>query len=67
MLTSLQQIARQRDQARFGKESLYTAMKMRSRVAAKDEGQYNAVQEAVVPRFLRRDGSQGTKGGRLRP
>jgi Ca-activated chloride channel family protein len=66
VLTSLEQIARQRDQARFGKESLYAAMKMRSRVASKDEGQYDAVQEAVVPRFLRRDGSQGTKGGRPR-
>jgi len=67
VLTSLQQIARQRDHAGFGKESLYTAMKMRSRVAAKDEGQYDAAREVAVPRFLRRDGAQGTKGGRPRP
>ncbi|MBY0437816.1 MAG: VWA domain-containing protein [Burkholderiales bacterium] len=62
VLASLEQIARQRDQARFGKESLYTAMKMRSRVAAKDEGLFDIAREAEVPRFLRRDGSQGTKG-----
>lgn len=67
VLASLQQIARQRDQARFGKESMYSAMKMRSRLAAKDEGQFDALREAVAPRFLRRDGSQGTKGGRPRP
>jgi N-methylhydantoinase A/oxoprolinase/acetone carboxylase beta subunit len=67
VLASLEQIAEQRDQARFGKESMYSAMKMRSRVASKDEGQYNSVQEAVMPRFLRRDGSQGTKGSRRQP
>lgn len=50
-------------QARFGKESLYSAMKMRSRVTSKDEQHYGTTRESDSPRFLRRDASQGTKGG----
>jgi len=67
VLATLEQIAEQRDQGRFGKESLYAAMSMRSRLASKDEGLFDVASEAVAPRFLRRNTTQGTKGSRRQP
>ena len=67
VLATLEQIAEQRDQERFGKESLYAAMSMRSRLASKDEGLFDVASEAVAPRFLRRNTTQGTKGSRRQP
>ena len=67
VLASLEQIAEERDQGRVGKESLYAAMKMRSRLAAKDEGLFNVASEAIAPNFLRRHSMQGTKGSRRQP
>ncbi len=62
VLASLNEIAQQRNQASFSKESLYSALKMRTRVAAKDEQRHGALPESAVPRFLRREGKQGKKG-----
>jgi Ca-activated chloride channel family protein len=66
VVASLRRIARRQDKARFGKESLYMATRMRSRLASKHEARYDALHEAAMPRFLRRNavlGHSGCKGG----
>ncbi len=66
VLGQLEEIAGRRDEAHFGKEAMYSALKMRSRLAAKDEAVevFAMAHEASVPRFLRRDAAQGRKSGR---
>ena len=62
VLASLGRIARQQDKGWFGKESLYIATRMRSRLVSRREARYDALQEAAMPRFLRRDTALGHKG-----
>ena len=58
VLESLGELARQRDQALFSKEALYTSRRMNTRLAAKEEF-FSAAGDLNQPAFLRRKSSQG--------
>jgi Ca-activated chloride channel family protein len=58
ILESVEEIARERDMARFSKESLYSSRKMHSRLSSKDELGATA-DEGAKASYLRRKKAQG--------
>lgn len=58
VLESLEEIARERDMARFSKESMYSSRKMHSRLSAKDELLATSDEDAKAS-YLRRKKAQG--------
>lgn len=61
-LNSLERIARRRDVEGFSKESVFSAQKMRSRLAAADDSSpWSASREATKPAYLRKKPVQGRR------
>jgi Ca-activated chloride channel family protein len=58
ILESVEEIARERDMARFSKESLYSSRKMHSRLSTKDEVMSMSAESAKAS-YLRRKKAQG--------
>ena len=62
IVVELRQLARRRDEAMFAKESRYTAQRMTSRLASRDEMVQSL--NAPVPDFIRRKRAQGKRDPR---
>lgn len=59
VLETMAELARQKDEARFAKEALFSSARMHSRLAAKEEVMQSLLDEAQAPSFLRRKAAQG--------
>ncbi len=60
MVAHLRELMQRRDRARFGKEAMYSAHRMSTRISETDEAvMFDATMELVKPAYLRRKAVQG--------